>query len=169
MESQFPFIPFTWAKECSVFQVDIYRGTLGFQGNSCEILLSNVDKLRRICNRVDIRCLNFVDTFEEFKKVVDSCFSVNLKADYINNFDSFEKSFKDLDIFITSKVHTTIFHVKEFCQIYGLGLGYFSEQAFESLHHDFNKTWGNFKVHSTNVHYGDELPRSVCVYNGRHL
>lgn len=48
MDTEFPFIATNWAKECNVYRVDVYRGTLGFQGNSCKILLKNVDKLRRL-------------------------------------------------------------------------------------------------------------------------
>lgn len=56
MALEFPVIAEAWAKECHIFRVDVYRGTLGFQGNSCKKLISSVDKLRRLCNEYGINC-----------------------------------------------------------------------------------------------------------------
>lgn len=169
MASGFPAIAETWAKECHVFRVDVYRGTLGFQGNACKKLISNVDKPRRLCNECAVNCLTFADTFEKFNKVVDSCFSTDLKSNFDVFIDDFKDSFMKLNISVTSKVHTIFFHDKEFCNHFGVGLGFFSEQAFESVHHDFNQTWINYKVNSTNDKYGSKLLRCVCIYNSSHL
>lgn len=169
MKAEFPVIAETWAKECHVFRVDVYRGTMGFEGNSSRKLIANVDKLRRLCNKYDVNCLKFVDTFEKFNKVVASCFSKDLKPNYDIFIDNFRDSFLKLNISVTSKIHAIFFHIKHFCEYYGIGLGFFSEQAFESVHHDFKQTWANFKVNSENDNYGSKLLRCVCVYNSKHL
>lgn len=170
MDTEFPTIASQWAKECNVFRVDIYRGTLGFHGNSCKTLLRNVDKLRRLSNCYDLNCLKFVDTFEKFRKVVDSCFSLTLHSKYTIYIHDFKISFLKLNISTTSKIHATFFHVQQFCEVYGLGLGFYSEQAFETVYNDFNKSWQNFKVINVdNSAYGDKLLRGVCTYNSRHL
>lgn len=103
MAVQFPYIASLWAKQCHVYKVDVYRGKLGFQGNACRILLKNVDKLRAICNKCDLQCLKFVDTFQCLNEVVDSCFSINLKPNFEAFIDNFRKSFKKLNISTTVK------------------------------------------------------------------
>ena len=68
-----------------------------------------------------------------------------------------------------SQVHIVFFHVKEFCNISRKGLGYFSEQASESVHYDFNAWWEKFKVHSTHPDFGSRLLNAVSRYNAQHL
>lgn len=169
MLEEFPVIAESWAKQCYVYRVDVYRGTLGFEGNHCKILINHVDKLRALCNKYDIECLKFVEAFDGLKKVVDSCFSIVLEPNFETCIDNFQKNYKELNISVTSKVHAIFFHVKQFCKTFGFGLGFFSEQAFESVHHDFQKTWQDFKVLDENPNYGIKLLRAVCVYNCRHL
>jgi hypothetical protein len=60
--------------------------------------------------------------------------------------------------------------VAEFCEMKKFGLGPWSEQASESVHHDFQLVWENYKV--KNIHhidYGSKLYQALCVYNSRHL
>lgn len=166
---EFPTIAENWAKECNVFRTDVYRGTLGFQGNACRKLLANVDKLRRLSNAYNVNCLKFVDTFEKFHKVVDSCFSTILKPNFDIFINQFQESYLELKISVTSKIHTIFFHVKQFCQHYGVGLGFFSEQAFESVHYDFNQTWADYKTNTESDHFKTKLLRCVSVYNSNHL
>lgn len=169
MALAFPIIAEAWAKECYVFRVDIYRGTMGFQGNSCKKLIANVDKLRRLCIKYDKNCLKFADTFEKFNEVVESCFSLTLDYNFAISIKNFRDSFLKLNISVTTKIHTIFFHVEQFCQHYGIGLGFFSEQAFESVHYDFCQTRNDFKVDSKNKNYSSKLLRCVCVYNCKHL
>lgn len=76
----------------------------------------------------------------------------------------------DLDVNVTPKVHAVIWHVPQFCARFNEGLGRCSEQAGESVHHDFAKTWENYKLKSlSHPEYGNSLKRAVCAYNGRHL
>ena len=61
-------------------------------------------------------------------------------------------------------------HVAEYCDIVKMGLSPWSEQAAESLHHDFTKIWNNFKVRDTkHAEYGERLLRAVIMYNSQHL
>lgn len=99
MKAKFPVIAEAWAKECQVFRVDVYRGTMGFEGNSSRKLIASVDKLRIICNRYDINCLKFADTFEKFNKVVVSCFSKDLKPNCNIFIDNFRDSFFEIKYF----------------------------------------------------------------------
>lgn len=68
------------------------------------------------------------------------------------------------------QVHAVFYHVADFCRLMKRGLGPWSEQACESLHHDFARTWEDFKVKShDHPDFKNRLLRSVCVYNSRHI
>lgn len=75
----------------------------------------------------------------------------------------------ELGIEVTPKVHAVFFHVKEFCEKNGLGLGFFSEQAMESVHFDFKSTWEINKVTIDHPDYPKKLLRAVCQYNSLHI
>ena len=75
------------AKKCNVSREILY-GSAGFAGNSCKILLNKVDILRQICSSMgNFSCMKYVKCFDDFKNVVDSCFSIDLKPEYRNNIE----------------------------------------------------------------------------------
>ena len=45
----------------------------------------------------------------------------------------------------SNKVHAIVTHVPEFIRMTGEPLGRYSEQAMESVHQDWEKTWENYK------------------------
>ena len=112
---------------------------------------------------------NYVDIFNSFNEVVITCYSRNLDKDYRKKIDYFKKKCLNLEISVTPKVHAVIYHVSEFCELKGMGLTPWSEQT-ESLHHDFNQVWENYKVKDTNhVECGKRLLQAVQIYNSKHL
>ena len=155
-----------WANDCHV-QREIRRGGSGFKGNACKTLLDKVDLLRRSAN---LAVLKYVQVFDDFKKVVSSCFGNNLSKNYKAHIAAFRKSYTDLGVSITPKVHIVFFHVQEFCDKNGLGLGFFGEQAMESVHYDFLKSsWEMNKVAANHQDYPKKLLRAVCSYNALHV
>ena len=71
---------------------------------------------------------------------------------------TFTQDYMKLGISVTSKVHAVIFHIAEFCEMTGRGLGPWSEQTGESVHHDFKETWKRYKVNNTDRDiYGKNL------------
>ena len=65
---------------------------------------------------------------------------LELCCDWIESIEKFSKAYKELDnISITPKVHLVIHHIKDFFALkrYKKGLSYWTEQAFEAVHHDF--------------------------------
>ena len=165
MLKKFPEIATEWAKQCYVYRVDVYRGKLGFQGNQCKKLLNNVDSLEKLFAANQTIGLEYVDAYKKLLNVVNSCFTNILQDDYKTSLDEFKESFQKLKIPVTPKIHAIFFHVEEFCLSHGLGLGFFNEQAFESVHHDYSQTWTKYKVMMDNPKYGERLLRSIAVYN----
>ena len=67
------------------------------------------------------------------------------------------------------KVHDVFYHV-EFCDWKKMGLGPWSEQTSESLHHKFTKCWEKYKVWDTDhPQYGSKLLQAVQMFNGLNM
>ena len=83
--------------------------------------------------------LPFVHIFRAFHEVVKACFGKNLLPDYKEKIKRFSASYRRLNISITPKVHVIEAHIIDFYKKSGesFGLGYYSEQAFEAMHHNF--------------------------------
>ncbi|CAH0560526.1 unnamed protein product [Brassicogethes aeneus] len=168
LSSSFQNISLAWIKACNVSRDVRYGDQPCFAGNSCKTLLDNIDKLRSMCNRINIACLDFVTCFDYLKKVVDSCFLNELDPNYQMYINQFKTTYLNLNISVTpwfAKVHAVFYHVAESCKKTGRGLGYYSEQAMESVHHDFNELWKRFKVDINNARYGCQLLKAVSQYN----
>ena len=116
-----------------------------------------------------IELMKYVDTFQKFNNVVDDCFSNVLKPTFKTSIKEFERSYLMLGISITPKVHTVIKHVEDFCKKHGKGLGFYSEQAMESVHHDFDVTWESYKVSEDHSEYKQRLLNSIISYNSNHV
>ena len=139
-----------------------------FTGNSAKSLLRNVDLLEAMCpNNPSV--LKFVRAFRCFSDVVTFCFGASLQPQFRRYISEFEAPCEQLPLNVTPKIHAIIFHVPEFCEHTRRGLGQYSEQCIESLHHSFADTWKNFKFFESHPQFSDRLLRSVCVYNSRHI
>ncbi|CAH0547097.1 unnamed protein product [Brassicogethes aeneus] len=136
MMKEFEAESLAWAKACHA-QREVTHGGHGFKGNSCRRLLSNVDVLRA---KKKLGLLKYVKAFEDFNEVVKACFGNNLDENFATYINIFKQSFLDLDIKITPKVHAVFYHITQFCKENNMALGFFSEQAMESIHFDFKAT-----------------------------
>lgn len=58
----------------------------------------------------------------------------------------FREAYSKLELSITPKLHCLFVHVPEFCLKMKKGLGYYSEQASESVHANFRKTMERYKM-----------------------
>lgn len=154
-----------WAKACHV-QREITYGSSGFKGNACRTLLHNIDILRSSSN---LAVLKYVQVFEDFNSVVSACFGNVLENNYTTCIENFKKSYISLGVSVTPKVHIVFFHVREFCHKTGMSLGFFSEQAMESVHFDFKSVWLKNKVGENHPDYPTKLLRAVCSYNALHV
>ena len=87
-------------------------------------------------------------TLANFNKVVEACFGQDLDPSFRTTIKDFEKSYRSLGISVTPKVHVVFEHVAQFLELKGhkTGLGAWSEQAMESVHHDMKLEWDRTKV-----------------------
>ena len=69
------------------------------------------------------------------------------------------------------QVHLLETHVEEFLQSKGevAGLGFWSEQAMESCHHDFKLEYKKDKLCEDSPEFLETLRCRVVLYNGKHL
>ena len=149
-----------WLKQFNV-KKEAYHGGQ-FAGNESRKLLNNVDKLEALSP--PIQCERFIIAFKSFNEVVSSCYSEDLKANYLSKIKIFSNDYMKLNISVTPKIHAVMYHIAEFCQMAGRGLGPWSEQAGESVHHDFNETWKRFQVNDIKHHlYGEVVESSMYV------
>lgn len=97
--------------------------------------------------------MKYVQCFKDFQQIVKSCFSHELHKIVEENVHKFGSSCPALTISVT-KVHAVFFHVSHFCRKHSKGLAFFSEQAVEAAHHDFNVTWKKYEVATGHPMYG---------------
>ena len=155
-----------WLKSCNVKKEEYHGGQ--FVGNDSRKLLKNVHKLEALNPPTSIE--KFISAFNSFNAVVEACYGMDLHPDFERRIAVFVMDYLKLGISVTPKVHAVFFHVAEFCLMTGQGLGPWSEQTGESVHHDFNQTWKNYKVNDVEREiYGENLLKAVAAYNSRHL
>ena len=123
--------------------------------------------LRELCPKEHEQ---YVNTFSFFNDVVSSCYGLELHPTYKANIAKFKKEFLKLKISITPKIHAVFYHVEEFCALKGMGLGPWSEQTSESLHHEFTKCWENYIIKDIDhPSYGQKLLQAVRMFNSLNL
>ena len=82
----------------------------------------------------------------------------------------FHQRCTELSIPITPKIHAVFFHIEDFCSKQGVGLGYYSEQAVESSHFDFKKTFDNkYSIKPNHPDYEEHVQKALCEYNSLHI
>ena len=99
---------------------------------------------------------------------------MKLDENYEEKIEVFKSKYKILKINPTLKVHL-IDHVKDFLdrkvkQGYPrTGLGFFSEQTFESAHKKWKDFWARYKVNRDHENYNEMLEKTVHKFNNDHM
>ena len=77
---------------------------------------------------------------------------------------------------ITPKLHIVMFHVLQYLQLQNAetgeerGLGYMSEQAFESVHSHMAEMWEKgWKVSTSHNSFGEKLRKFLVAYNSNNV
>ena len=158
----------TWVHKCNVTEDPMHGGC--FNGNGCRQLLMKTDILQ---TTAPITVQPFVTAFKSLSDVVSACFGRELDPEFSKYIDTFREDYLELVslglVNITPKVHAIFHHVSEFCVRNSVGLGRHSEQASESAHSSFNKTFIKYKVGFQNPNYAMQLLKAVKEYNSIHI
>ena len=138
--------------------------------NDSRKLLKNVKILEEIGPSPSLKVKKCIYAFKAFNDVVLSCYGRALSLNYKDQINVFRRCYKNLKISFTPKIHAVLFHIIEFCDSKGMGLSPWSEQASESVHHDFKQKWKNFNIRDTDHPvYGKRLLEAIVSYNSQHL
>lgn len=148
---------------------EVYYSKPSFNGNSSRKRLKNVKIFENIVHKYGRGCSKYVECFENFNLLVSACFSDALDENSESRVSNFKKSYISLNISITPKVHAVFEHEPYFCKKYKRGLGFYSEQAMESVHADFKNVWTKYKVDQTHPDYAGRLLKAITEYNSRHI
>ena len=144
-----------------------YRGG-SLEGPQCKALLQD-ERLADLKLSVPENLEKFVEVLHQFNLVRESCFGQDLAFNYKSQIEQFEIAYKKLGISVTPKIHCIFVHVPQFCDLKGVGLGFYSEQASESVHYDFKQTWNNYKVKENHPDFAKNLLKAVLKYNALHI
>ena len=153
----------------------VYHGQANFVGNMAKLLLKKLDSLRMAVSKqneqVVIKAEPFIQTLERLEAVRQACFGQLVEAGYGEKISAFSSSYRSLGISIPLKVHVLESHLEEFLELKGgvYGAGFWSEQAPESAHREFEKEWENNRVIETHPDYLNKLVTQVVRFNGKHL
>ena len=154
-----------WCAHNGLHAVDYWNKDL--QGPKCRKLL---EKSEELAKWLPTPVKMFAICLQRLYEVKEACFGMKLYAGYDKKIIEFEKQFDKLGISKINKIHAIITHVPEFIKMVGnKPLGIFSEQAMESVHHDFEETWKDYKREEIAMTFHEQLHKCVVKYNSMHL
>ena len=156
-----------WLNDINIKQKNYHNGA--FVGNDCMLMLKKLDKLQQMA---PLCIQKYVHLLRIFHKIVNSCFGMNLDPQYELHLRHFKDVYCDLGIKITPKVHILTEHVQDFCKSNSRSLGWYSEQALESTHHDFHvNTWikQSYKRNIGHPDYTRKIKDAVVSYNSKNI
>lgn len=152
-----------WINACHVIKNG--QGS-DFNGNACKKLLNNYEMLRKL---IIPDAAFFVSIFGALKLVVEACFGQELKPDYTDRIEHFIWLLREHKISFTPKIHIIAFHVVEFLEVNQRGLGVYSEQPFETVHHEWTNFFNTYGSSSAKENFSTTLLRGVIKFKCRNL
>jgi len=159
-----------WPKMLYIKTVS-YHGGNSFNGPACHKLLQSIDKLEAISQTNNaFHVQPWITALRHFKDVVHSCFGMTLGENFSDHIAKFTASCISLPISVTPKMHIVFHHVLHFIEKEKKSLGIFSEQAAETVHHDFASHWNDrYKRQMNHPDYSSQLLNAVVEYNSKHM
>ena len=133
-----------WSAPLGLKRLQYHGGQ--FNGNQCKTLLANTESLKQVLCKAEAFSVGepVLQLLTIFEKVVKSCFGSELNADFLVQIERFTDAFLALEKIETPKAHAIFVHVPQLLLRQGIfqkGLGYWSEQASETVHSDFESLW----------------------------
>ena len=154
----------SWCGEKNIVGVRFWNQDL--KGPKATKLLENSHELTKwLPEELKMFGIAFQLLFEAKK----ACFGLELVAGWDDRIMEFDAQFNKLGISKSNKVHAIVTHVPEFIRMTGEPLGRYSEQAMESVHQDWEKTWENYKCGEIASRFHEQLFKCVVKYNSSHL
>lgn len=149
-----------------------------FKGGQCSKMLGNIKILKDILEPENLRQDEILDSlilaFESLKDVKDKCFGMELSPYYKKAIKIYRERYLSTKLKVSPKAHALFVHVSEFLDLMTeeypkKGLGFWSEQASESVHYNFKDFWEKgYKLAPVHKNYGANLLNALIVYNSRH-
>ena len=135
------------------------------------------EELQQLSHSLD--ALFKVEMLLKFRKVVDSCFGMELATSFREDIDVFNASVPSLMDYCnttfniklepTWKVHILVVHLKVFLEHKMLPLGVFCEQTSEAAHCIIKPTTQRFKRRSDHRQHGPKLFRAVTDFTSKNM
>lgn len=112
-----------------------------FNGNDCKTILKCALQLRA---DLITQAQHIATILAAFNRLVDSCFGQQLLEDWKDRHAQFFWLMEVHQIGLTIKLHCLKFHVPEFIDQHNQALGVYSEQASESIHHEWTQFYQRY-------------------------
>ncbi len=144
----------------------LFASFAGARGCAC--VERHIDNRRR--SGWHARCTFVRRRTRSVRPGLTACFGKKLVYGWRKCIQKFKILYKKSVASVTPKAYVVFRHVIEFCDHFGFGLGYYSEQPFESVHQDWKQIWEHMKVHdASNPRLLERLLLSLKLYNIRHF
>ena len=148
----------------------------GLDGNNSSNFLKNIDF---IFEPLPDNLQPVQTMLENFRKVVDSCFSMHLATTYREDIEIFNQSVYalidyckatlDINLKPTWKIHILVCHLLPFLEEKQTGLGIYCEQTSEAAHVMMQPTTKRFKRRSDHELHGAKLFRIATDYSAKNM
>ena len=148
----------------------------GLDGNNSSNFLANLDW---IFDPMPENLQPVHTMLTRFKKVVESCFSMDLAESFRQDIDLFNESVFDLIQYCaatldttlkpTWKVHILVVHLKPFLEEKMVGLGVFCEQTGEAAHAVMKPTEKRFKTRIDHPDHGNNMMRAATDFTAKNV
>ena len=156
---------FLWAHGRSIVRAAYRGGSL--EGPACKKLLLQVGLLTQ---QLPLHLKKYGFALNHLNEVRLACFGPKLdETGFKRKLGKFKEAYLQLGVAVTPKLHCIFTHVDQFCSKTGKSLGPLSEQAVESLHHDFAQTWARYAMPPQHPQFGERLLQATINYNSFHL
>ena len=145
-----------------------------FNGNQMVLILQNLSKLRILLGNSGVfqKVKPILEAMEALQRVISACFADSLESDYKVQIRRLADSWIKAKLSVTPKAHVVFCHAPQFLDHKGnqKGLGFWSEQASESVHSDFEAFWQQaYKRELGHPEYRAITLKCMATYAARHL
>ena len=120
-----------------------------------------------------LKTMYYARVLSKYNDVIVSCYGQILEDNFKETIKEFEIAYRNLDTSVTLKCHLVFVHIVEFLERKGLvaGLGAFSEQQMEEMHHEWCDEWENkfTNVNPDHPLYTQFFFKCFVKINSKHL